>query len=716
MISLSVYAGDCSYSISQLVYAGVPMKLEYVFVDAKGVKKQCVDVTNAGGIGAAADALNVTNWFKEEKQKNRGNQKFAEEASAKSQCGNGTPLSYEAVDFGGNGDQYRWTCLRFSAETYKKNQCRLANTESSYSRLSNGIKINFQYSNTCECWLDGMSFEERKDCSTSFPFVAKAKELKDKELAAASEAERKKQEAALAALANTRRQRLEDRRKPDPVQAPAPTPSERVADAHEPFNSLCNTVTDAQVEARERITCICEGFTDKPAVQAGSRVAECKKYADAAAAAQNVAAPVEAPTEATKDLQDCAEITRNKVAACTASLTQATDKCDSKKLTADKEAQQIKEAAQQAYISTKAGTGAQQECFQASAASSLGVRAFTSLSGDCDGAVTTCNDACDPTEKIKEYETSCKSKINGIAVNQTYYDAKLQEFKSSFDRSLATCQGDDMKKNQKGLSDFLGDIAGALRSSVQCMCQLSSVTTTNTGNNCGTIPVITDCQKNPSLPNCNAYVGLSICTPGSTYDAKLCGCQMNPKGAGCPGGDASGNLVGFASGGNLAAAGGGNEASIGNPGANLKPSAAADLSGINNQTGPAANLKLSDTPKGTSPVAGGGGPSGGGGPMGGGDVPQGGSNVEESSGISGLLNQAKTFVSNIASGGDKSKQNGSLGKDSKTKPNIDKFRPRGMASNDAFIGSKNMDIWKMMNLCTNGENCKSNVNNYILGP
>ena len=61
--------------------------------------------------------------------------------------------------------------------------------------------------------------------------------------------------------------------------------------------------------------------------------------------------------------------------------------------------------------------------------------------------------------------------------------------------------------------------------------------------------------------------------------------------------------------------------------------------------------------------------------------------------------------------------NSAPGNGSLQKPDMGKFKPlRGLAGRASGMGSKNMDIWKMMNSCTSGDTCKSNENNYLVAP
>ena len=126
-----------------------------------------------------------------------------------------------------------------------------------------------------------------------------------------------------------------------------------------------------------------------------------------------------------------------------------------------------------------------------------------------------------------------------------------------------------------------------------------------------------------------------------------------------------------------------------------------------------------------SNVNGGGGGAGGNGPITDGPRSEGG---EKPGLLSGLFNQAKTFMSGAFGGarggisGSRSPSS-SVGKDGKplnAKDEAGKFRPRGTASVDARggIGKANVNIFDQMKWCLTGETCVSNQNKevWILTP
>lgn len=719
---------DCNKTIDELSYAGTWFPKKY---DPKN--KGCVETIAGGFFG------NIIG------QELKG---LAAQAAAKCFMMSVYPISYGNSEFGGGGSNHMWACASSSAETIKIDICNnLAASQSRFNGMTEGAKITYTYKNNkCMCSLAGV--EGEKDCSKNFPFREDVAALREKKAEEASRRERAEQDrqgrqacseikadylsltdngdarcfcrdaGKTVLYSEERRKGLAKACKKDPAAvAQAATPASSDATVTTKTCESFPGLTTLGPESEDVGTnCECAGLKSGrtyPKSDAGAASCRAELASEAAEERQRVAAAAAAPTEPTQDLKTCVDDGLKEAQSCKDSQELAGKTCDENNL--DQDAEKISNAATGAYISTKSGTGAQQECFTASLASNVGLKAIKMVKDECEVLVTSCKSKC-ATQVFEKYETECKPKVAGIAVNEQYYNSKSGEIKQTLGDSLTLCEG-KIEKDKGVISDLFSQVGDALGKSLQCMCQLSSGATTSSKEGCN-IPSVQTCETNPSAPGCRAVIGLGPCTPGSSYDPKLCSCQIEPKGAGCPGGGLSGNLNGFATGSNINNTAG-NDASIGTPISSLSGSGNLDLSGLGKETGPAGNLKLEPSKGGNQA---GGGP-GGGGPGGGsggsssgeGDGSAAGGEEDGKSGIGGLLNQAKTFMSNLT-GGDKNKQNGALGKAKNTKPNLDKFRPRGMASSDSIIGSKNMDIWKMMNLCTNGENCKSNVNNYIMGP
>lgn len=433
-----------------------------------------------------------------------------------------------------------------------------------------------------------------------------------------------------------------------------------------------------------------------------------------------VAAAAVAATKPDNNLKTCVDTWKAEALKCKKDAEDANKNCASSEMTKEeKDSAAAIDAGNKLYVNSKAGSGAQQQCFTASLVASGGKSLLEPTKEVCDASLTACNSSCSE-EKLNELRDTCQSKVitaeqpanesGEPTPNQKYFLDNVVAIHEITQEARKICT-EDAKKGEMGLSDLLKSVGNALDSSVKCMCQLSSG-----GPNCNNIPSSASCATNPSQPGCSVYGSIAVCTPGAGYDARLCNCQMNPKDAGCPGGGLSGGLVGFAGSGlkGNAISGGGGDPNI--MAGNLKPTGNYDLAIGGDPGGTTTSLQLGPgSGSDSSPGGGGsfgGGPSGGGGPSAAGAP---GAPPEEK-GIGGLFNQARSFVSK-AFGNKKSPSNSSL-KNGKNANGFDpnKFRPtRGIASKRG-IGSKNQDIWKMSNDCMYAVTCQSNMNNFMDSP
>jgi hypothetical protein len=268
------------------------------------------------------------------------------------------------------------------------------------------------------------------------------------------------------------------------------------------------------------------------------------------------------------------------------------------------------------------------------------------------------------------------------------------------------------------MSNLLTGLGNSLQSSMQCACQTSSAA----GADCQSVPNINNCESNPSLPGCQVYGALGSCVPGSPgYDAKTCNCLQNPSSPGC--GGSGGTTPATLFGGNLRGvpvSGGGNGFAGGGAVGGSRGTSSLDLGGRANDI-VKADLSSASGTTGAAPAPGnniGGGSvsGGGGGGNGAAEEPAAAAAAAEEGGLKGLFNQAKNAMMNaIGRGGRNSTRTAGNGK--ATNPNMKKFKPlRGLANNQDGMGTKNMDIWKMVNMCANGETCASNRNNYMQAP
>lgn len=430
---------------------------------------------------------------------------------------------------------------------------------------------------------------------------------------------------------------------------------------------------------------------------------------------------VQKPTEPTKEMLSCTNAWIAASEECKKASEAAQKSCDSedKKRAEAQDIFNLTDTVKNMYVSSKALSGAQQQCFTASLITSGTREAYNAMSKSCKADMLACTNKC----AIGSLDSE-KQKCEKLIIAPGGYDGMDNPNKAQFDSALAQTTGNleagtsvcskDAKDKQSTLDTMLNAVGGALGDSVNCMCKLATNVGAS-GSDCSASPTVNDCVKNPNLMGCQIYSGIAICTPGANYNAQLCNCQLNPKSAGCPGGSGSGSISGFGSGITIRNSDG-TPVNFGSPSGGLRASA-ADLAGGNNNASVASNLKLGDGPNinsSAAPAGGVGGAGGDGGASdGGGSVTEGLADPEKSGGLSGLMTQAKNYISNaLGLGKTKSANNSSA--DKKTK--VPYFGIRGMASSGAELASKNMDIWKTMNACTSGDRCKSNENNYILGP
>ena len=365
--------------------------------------------------------------------------------------------------------------------------------------------------------------------------------------------------------------------------------------------------------------------------------------------------------------------------------------------------------------------GSMQECFKSGVMANTAASTINGMRENCSRDYTGCKADCDGSTKVSDIEKDCPAKIGKTIAdirgdtgpNGTYYRGNLDTIKEGFSEGTSTCSV-KAKEKQNILGSLFDGVGKALTASLTCVCQL-----TNAGGDCTKIPSVEDCAAIPAPAGCNGYAAIDMCTPGSVaYDAKGCSCGQNPSAPGCSG--SSMNTVAsfagppinspgsnFAGGVTMGAGGGG--------GGGRAP----DLGNLNPGDPGSEGFDLgAQRAQGAATVTGGSGGGGGGGGGGNGDANSGAGAPapEEEKGIGGIFSQAKSFMSN-ALGLGKGKPSTASGNGAANKFDANKYRPlRGLAGVKGGLGSRNMDIWKMMNSCTSGDTCKSNENNYIVGP
>lgn len=428
------------------------------------------------------------------------------------------------------------------------------------------------------------------------------------------------------------------------------------------------------------------------------------------------------PDEAKPDdaLKACMESWKNQALACKSDADSAKKECDGTKEEQDAKKENMDAAkaldvANKVFVDSNKNANAQEQCFTSSLVTREAQNLLTGVSDSCKSGIEKCSTTC-KQEDLDKIEQACRDKIGQNQANQDYFNSKEEEIKGIQKTALEIC-GKDAKEGGSKLSNLLDSIGKALQKSLTCMCQLSSSGAGANGD-CKSIPTQNDCFRNPTDPRCGTYGALDACVPGATFNAHLCNCQTNPKAAGCPG-YASGGLSNFASGTQIRNnSGSSNDPSLIAGG--LKPSGGDfNLSG-GGDDGSGSDLKY-EGPVGTGGAGGpGGGPgsgfggAGGSGGNGGANGPVAGTAPEEKGILDGMLNKAKTFMSNLKPSS-KNKANGNVkgAKDSGDSSNPNAYRPmRGIASRTG-LGTKNQDIFVMMNKCFIAETCRNNNNSFL---
>ncbi len=424
------------------------------------------------------------------------------------------------------------------------------------------------------------------------------------------------------------------------------------------------------------------------------------------------------PTVADDAMKACVKAWNDQALLCKTNSDDAKKGCSSTKTKEDKENVAAIDAAKTMYTGNMENSGMQQECFTAGLAASGAKTYFGDSKDTCDASVTACTTAC-KEETLEAHKKACYEKIvteeqyvleNGESPNAALFSQTEIAVQEITEGAKKVCT-EDAKKGQSMLDSLLSGFGDALAGSLQCMCQTSSG-----AGDCDEIPTPGACDSDPSLAGCGIYGSIAVCTPGGNYDAKLCSCQMNPKEVGCPGGVASGALANFAS-PSIKSNGIGSGASPTIAGGLKATGAFPDLPRGANDDGSSGSTPLTLGASPTSgPGGGGGGSMGGGGASGGGEPPAAaGEPAAEEKGLSGLFNQAKTFLKDALGG---KKTPAAALKNGKTEKGFDpnKLRPtRGIASKNG-IGSKNQDIWKMSNSCMYAETCPRNMNSFLEAP
>jgi hypothetical protein len=475
---------------------------------------------------------------------------------------------------------------------------------------------------------------------------------------------------------------------------------------------------NAVMNARPPILCICpKNNLSYPAsrVSADCSAAQVSPDPTKAVTATTPAASVD-NTRPSDDLKNCVDSHVEFAQSCKDTANEAKHKCDSddagNKDSADAVA--ALSAVSRSTNAQLANSGARQTCILAGSAANTAKGIIENMQGGCESDFGTCQNACSTAQNYHKFETECQAKMNtsqpNYQANLNYYNEHQPAIQQNFASGSSDCSGDTTKKKDD-MSVLLNGLGEAMRSSAVCACQLSTA-----NGNCNNIPTTAQCDSNPSLAGCNAYGDLTsnVCLLGANYNAALCECQKNPTGAACKA---------AATAGASAMASGAIKTATNNVAAGFIPSAAATSAagGLGNDFSLGSQASDAQVSSGSSASSGGAGlknvSSGG---DSGSIAGPGGSEVEaqaassDKTGLSAVFGFVKNSFGGLFG---KTKNNGDLDAEKKRKAAFDasRFRPtRGTASID--VGSKNMDIWKMMNNCVQGATCQSNQNSFMLQP
>lgn len=440
--------------------------------------------------------------------------------------------------------------------------------------------------------------------------------------------------------------------------------------------------------------------------------------------------PADAQNTTPQSFSECINEAKNQASLCTSRSDDTSRRCNVTSSSAQNSntlnaTSGMAGSLANAYVGANAGTGSQSSCFNAGLLSNA-TRITAEMTNDsCKSSVESCQSIC--TESAyDDYRVKCASLVtlpNGQAFtpealesnssgafatqSQQFRDMST-EIQPKFADGRTKCQTQGSDK-LGSLDQMLGGVGSALQGSLRCACQLASGCSTQN------IPLAQDCVSNPSLAGCQVYSEMSVCTPGATYNAALCRCQTNPSAGGCSGVKTTGALASMASG--LIQTNSGGTSSFATAPTATPSSGAANHLDLSGGTG-SSGISLDATAKSGAggsrqPYVGGGVGDGGGGV-----APQArnaaGVEGEKDGILSGFMNAIKTGAR--ALGFSRSPNNGGYKGGGYSSTSTKTFAPRGLAGGRSGIGSRNMEIWTMMNKCIQADTCPSNSGQFIPGP
>lgn len=465
-------------------------------------------------------------------------------------------------------------------------------------------------------------------------------------------------------------------------------------------------------------------------------------------AAEGVDQPNNTPSSSTESPQlvSCADTAfTTLIDRCENNATAAETECRSPELgQGARAARNAMDVGQQVNLAAHQGAGMKQQCLNGALVATAATESIEQVYGNCRAMVSSCRSLCNPDTVAREIETRCSANVGtgaNSALNRTYLDNKKSQVQSRIASSSTRCIS--ATSAERELGQLFAQSGNALTAAARCACQTSSNTT-----NCNTMPTASQCGQDSSLPGCEFYGQVAVCAVNtSTYNAELCSCASNPNSASCGGASIANtnvtppNLQNTESGPSSFGVAQ-PTASTGNAGgaavtvASAPSTSSINLSSVADQDIQKVKLRGDSEGVGTAVKSSGsnslgGSVSGGAGGNSSASLDDGTSSEVDGQAGSGFFGGVFSQIKNSVlskfgkSGGSSSNRDGvSLNGRKKNIAdgfNSKKFKPkrlRGVAaeSDEYGLGLKNMDIWKMMNRCTRGESCKSNLDGFITDP
>ena len=578
-------------------------------------------------------------------------------------------------------------CIPRSAvpTNFRSEFCRRAGMGSSTFKTGDGERLTFDLRSNgiCVCYPNGMP-QLARDCRVSNPHAGWHKP--------------RPQPARVA-------------RNTDNDDAPAvnnrPKPKPRPS-----------TPDNAQNSAAARAQAQRESEEERAAAAAAAAQAEAVRQAEQQAEQQaQAAAKACVDTEISRLTERCQEAATTASTSCKGTNTESGEQASSIRSDSNN------------LISTTARSS-KDECDRSAAFAFGSHERVTTVRDNCATDEQSCRMSCGmvPSQVESGIMNGCGEAIGERPEILTYVREKVEAIGTGMESSKAICE--QATTDLAGLNTMLNGVADAVQKSAMCSCMLSSGAGKNSRSGaCNSIPSMESCAEDHSKPGCEVYLAVGVCSPESaTFDAQSCQCQKFPSSPGCGGTVLSTQLAGgtevLNNNGISAFAGPGSNTPVVPPGSGGGKSGSSSID-LGSKPDSSENSPLA-----FAPAAKGGTATGGTGSPGG--VPTAGTGelqkstpdpvaVEEADGgIKGMFGLAKSFISKAftqSSGG-----NGDAKMAKSAKVDFNKFKPRrirGIASEEedgASLGKSNMDIWIMMNKCSGGESCRSNLNNYITTP